>query len=56
MKAKILKDFRDKYNGKIYKKGDTIVVSKARFDEIVKKDKSLIEEIKTASKETKANA
>lgn len=35
MKAKVLRRFRDKYNGKLYKAGDTITVSKERFDEIL---------------------
>ena len=34
MKAKVLAKFRDKHNGKRYKEGDVIVISKARYEEI----------------------
>lgn len=36
MKAKVIQEFRDKYSGKIHKVGDTIIVSKERFAEILK--------------------
>lgn len=54
MKAKVLKDFNDKYTGRRYKAGEIISVSKERFDEILTVD-NLIEaaeevvEEKTAS-------
>lgn len=34
MKVKVLKEFRDKYSGKLYKAGDIIEVSAERFGEI----------------------
>ena len=44
MKAKVLKRFKDKYNGKVYKPGEIITVSKKRFAEILKVD-VLVEEV-----------
>jgi len=44
MKAKVLKDFKDKYTGKRYTAGEIITVSKERFDEILTVDK-LVEEV-----------
>jgi len=44
MKAKVLKRFRDKHNGKIYEAGDIITVSKKRFAEILEVD-VLVEEV-----------
>lgn len=44
IKAKVLIPFFDKYNGKKYKKGDTLEVSPKRFDEILTKGK-LIEAV-----------
>ena len=44
MKAKVLKRFKDKYNGKIYEEGDVITVSKKRFAEILEVD-VLVEEV-----------
>lgn len=35
MKAKVLKRFKDKYSGKVYKAGEVITVSKERFEEIL---------------------
>lgn len=35
MKAKVLKDFNDKYTGRRYKAGEIINVSKERFEEIL---------------------
>jgi hypothetical protein len=52
MKAKVLREFKDKYNGKIYKKGQVINVTKERFDEILTVDK-LVEEVVEAKKTTK---
>ena len=44
MKAKVLKPFKDKYNGKIYKPGDILTISKKRFAEILEVD-VLVEEV-----------
>lgn len=44
MKAKVLKRFKDKYNGKIYEAGEIITISKKRFNEILKVD-ALVEEV-----------
>ena len=38
MKAKVLKKFKDKHNGKVYHPGDIIIVSKKRFAEILEVD------------------
>ena len=46
MKAKVLKKFKDKYTGEVYKEGDVITVTKKRFAEILK-TAPLVEEIKT---------
>lgn len=35
MKAKVLKRFRDKHNGKVYEAGEIITISKKRFAEIL---------------------
>lgn len=35
MKAKVLKRFKDKYSGKVYKVGEVITISKDRFEEIL---------------------
>lgn len=35
MKAKVLKRFKDKHNGKVYKAGDIIIISKKRYAEIL---------------------
>lgn len=45
MKAKVLKTFKDKYSGKIRKAGDTIIISKERYKEILTVA-PLVEEIK----------
>lgn len=45
MKAKVLKGFKDKYSGKLYKAGQTIIISKDRYAEILKVA-PLIEEVK----------
>ena len=44
MKAKVLKRFRDKNNGKVYETGDVITISKKRFAEILEVD-MLVEEV-----------
>lgn len=45
MKAKVLKRFKDKYNGKVYEPGEIITISKKRFNEILEVD-VLVEEVK----------
>lgn len=45
MKAKVLKQFKDKYSGKVYEPGEIITVSKKRFNEILEVD-VLVEEVK----------
>lgn len=50
MKAKVLKRFRDKHNGKIYEPNDIITVTKKRFAEILTVDK-LVEEVVEKEKE-----
>lgn len=49
MKVKVLKKFKDKHNGKVYKVGDVITVSKERYAEILTVDK-LVEEHKEDKK------
>ena len=44
MKVKVLKRFKDKHNGKIYKAGDIITISKKRYAEILEVD-VLVEEV-----------
>ena len=44
MKAKVLKPFKDKNNGKIYEVGEVITISKKRFAEILEVD-VLVEEV-----------
>lgn len=44
MKAKVLKDFKDKYTGEKHKAGVTITVTEERFAEILTVDK-LVEAI-----------
>lgn len=52
MKAKVLKKFKDKHSGKIHNAGDTIIISKERYAEILTVA-PLVEEIKE-TKKTKA--
>lgn len=49
MKAKVLKPFTDKVNGKTYKKNEVIEVTAARFNEIIRKGAFIeaVENIKT---------
>lgn len=49
MKAKVLKQFKDKYSGKVYKAGDVITVSKERFEEILTVA-PLVEKVETKKK------
>ena len=50
MKAKVLKEFIDKHNGKTHKAGSIITISKERYAEILEVGK-LVEEVKTTKKE-----
>lgn len=52
MKVKVLKKFRDKHTGKIYKVGTVIDVPKERFAEIQKADASLVEAVEETAEET----
>lgn len=49
MKAKVLRQFKDKYSGKVYKVGDVITISKDRYEEILKVGK-LVEKVETKKK------
>ena len=51
MKAKVLKRFRDRHNGKIYHAGDVIIISKDRFNEIISVGEFVEEIKKTEPKE-----
>ncbi len=45
MKVKVLKVFKDKYTGELYKAGDILTVTKKRFAEILE-IAPLVEEVK----------
>lgn len=45
MKVKVIKEFKDRYSGRLYKAGEIITVSKYRFEEILKVGK-FVEEVK----------
>lgn len=49
MKAKVLRRFKDKYSGKIYKVGQIVTVSKERFEEILTVA-PLVEKVETKKK------
>lgn len=49
MRAKVLKDFKDKYSGEIHKAGKVMTISRERFEEILTVA-PLVEEVKTKSK------
>lgn len=49
MKAKVLKRFKDKYSGEIYKEGDVLNITKERFAEILTVA-PLVEEVKAQRK------
>lgn len=51
MKATVLKKFKDKNTGKLYKPGDTLTLSEARFKEILKVG-PLVERVKPQETET----
>lgn len=50
MKVKVLKKFRDKNSGEYHKVGKILWISKARYEEICKVDKTLVEEVKDTAK------
>lgn len=50
MKVKVMKKFRDKNSGVYHEKGKILVISKERYAEICKVDKTLVEEVTTAKK------
>lgn len=49
MKAKVLKRFKDKYSGKVYKVDEIITISKERYEEILSVDR-LVEKVETKKK------
>jgi len=49
MKAKVLKSFRDKHTGEIYKAGKVLTISRERFEEILTVG-PLVEEVKAKKK------
>ena len=49
MKAKVLRQFKDKYSGKIHKANDVITISKERYEEILRVGK-LVEKIEEKAK------
>lgn len=49
MKAKVLRRFKDKYSGKIYKENEVITISKDRFEEILAVA-PLVEKVETKKK------
>ena len=53
MKAKVLSKFKDKYSGKIHNEGETMTISRERFEEILKVA-PLVEEIKETKKKSTA--
>lgn len=53
MRAKVLSKFKDKHNGKVYKAGEVINISKERYEEILTVG-NLVEEIKPKKKTEEA--
>lgn len=49
MKAKVLRRFKDKYSGKVYKVDEVITISKDRFEEILTVA-PLVEKVETKKK------
>lgn len=49
MKAKVLRQFKDKYSGKTYKVDEVITISKERFEEILTVA-PLVEKVETKKK------
>lgn len=52
MKAKVIKTFKDKHSGEIYKVGDILTISRDRYKEILSVE-PLVEEIKEEKKQPK---
>ena len=50
MKVRVLRRFKDRHNGKRYKVGDEVIISKARFEEILSVG-PFVEAIKEPDKE-----
>ncbi|MCD8127489.1 MAG: hypothetical protein LUD82_08640 [Clostridiales bacterium] len=55
MKATVLKKFKDKNTGKVYKPGDTVTLTEARFKEILKVG-PLVERVKQEAADTAEEA
>lgn len=53
MEVTVKKEFRDKYNGNLYKAGEKVDFTQKRIKEINSVDKSLIEVNKTPKEEEK---
>lgn len=53
MEVAVRKEFRDKYNGTLYKVGEKVDFTQKRIKEINSVDKSLIEVNKTPAEEVK---
>ena len=49
MKAKVLKQFKDKHSGEIHQVGSILTISRERYEEILTKG-HLVEEIKPTKK------
>ena len=56
MKAKVMKKFKDKYSGKIYKPGTVIEVTEERFEEIRNTDESFVEAVEEKAEESAEEA
>lgn len=53
MKVKVLKKFKDKYTGKIYKVGEVLNIKKERFEEILTKGE-FVEKVEAEKADEKA--
>lgn len=49
MKAKVLQQFKDKYSGKTHKEGETLTISRERYEEILSVG-PLVAEVKKTKK------
>lgn len=56
MKVKVLKKFKDKRTGKIYKPDTFIEVTKERLEEINETDNTLVKAVETAEPENEKTA
>ena len=50
MKVKVVKKFRDKHTHEYHNAGKILIISKERYEEICKVDKTLVEEVKATKK------